>query len=528
MKKPTLSIAILSKDRRLADLLDSTQNSALLHFTMTVTTEPEQLPTDASVIIDTLLISPEYIIHHKKPTAKYVIISKDVDLIHKIASTFFDNIYDVWRPDDSPTILQLRFLQLIRRLEIEHNHYIASTIIDTTINSLPDLIWLKNVNGIHLKVNDAFARTVNKTKENIEGHDHFHIWDISREEYENSDYICVDTDVVVINNRKSGVFDEKVATRHGLRQFKTYKAPIFDEMGNIVATVGIAHDVTEMKNMSVMFDLTINNMPFAIMVKNMDGEIIHLNTHFTKLFDCDRSDYLHTCCDIEQIMMQQGIDFEHDYAEQKLNLIKNKENIILKIENFPIIDYFNITIGYFYMYRDITSTQLHENQLKKYAYTDTLTTLYTRRYLYEYIEQLEIKQFFYFILIDIDNFKAINDTYGHEYGDDVLIGIARIIQTNFPDFIPIRLGGDEFFILLPTNQPDQQPPEWLIKLLNDFFKNINDFAARLPQTLPFSVSAGITCGICKSPNDLHQFIIECDQALYHVKKSGKNAYRFYQ
>ena len=99
--------------------------------------------------------------------------------------------------------------------------------------------------GIHLDVNDAFCTVVAKEKEDIRGRDHYDIWDIPKEVYEASDYVCVETEDDVIAARKTCLFDEEVMKADGnLSKLKTYKTPIFDG-DTIIGTVGIARDVTK-------------------------------------------------------------------------------------------------------------------------------------------------------------------------------------------------------------------------------------------------------------------------------------------
>ena len=93
--------------------------------------------------------------------------------------------------------------------------------------------------------------------------------------------------------------------------------------------------------------------------------------------------------------------------------------------------------------------------IKSKSYKDELTGLYNRKLLYNYIETTWIKKnrrenfSFALIFIDLDNFKPINDKFGHEKGDKVLQKVANILKENFrkSDFV-IRFGGDEFIILI--------------------------------------------------------------------------------
>ena len=78
---------------------------------------------------------------------------------------------------------------------------------------------------------------------------------------------------------------------------------------------------------------------------------------------------------------------------------------------------------------------------------DYLTGLYTRQALYVLYQGMEKGSFFDFMFLDLDNFKNVNDVYGHNTGDLVLKTIAKILTENAPDAYAIRLGGDEFVLL---------------------------------------------------------------------------------
>jgi diguanylate cyclase (GGDEF)-like protein len=127
------------------------------------------------------------------------------------------------------------------------------------------------------------------------------------------------------------------------------------------------------------------------------------------------------------------------------------------------------------------------------------------------------------LYIDIDGFKTINDTWGHEVGDWILVRTSeRILSVLHPENTLSRIGGDEFFLLLEKVASEHEAvsvAKGLIRVLALPFSH-----PEIPE--PLSISASI--GICLFP--FHQcstktIIHTADQAMYHVKKNGKNAYR---
>lgn len=158
------------------------------------------------------------------------------------------------------------------------------------------------------------------------------------------------------------------------------------------------------------------------------------------------------------------------------------------------------------------------------AVTDLLTGLFNRAYFEATIE-LETARSqrtgypISLLLIDIDHFKRINDTYGHPIGDDVIRTVAALSQeTVRKSDVVCRYGGEEFAILLPgTTAADAfQLAERLRGKVANIAPN------HLPISCPITVSIGITCSNGRSDATPTQLIEEADIALYSGKKNGRN------
>ena len=159
-------------------------------------------------------------------------------------------------------------------------------------------------------------------------------------------------------------------------------------------------------------------------------------------------------------------------------------------------------------------------QLNFKASHDELTEAYNR-FGYELLMSSLDLTSTYMILIDVDNFKTVNDTYGHDTGDKILIKVVQTLKNHFrSDDYVCRLGGDEFVVLVvhaPSIQDHHM--ETMITLVNQELANTED---GLPAT---SISAGIVHGYEKS--NFNTLFKEADEALYKTKKSGKHGCSFY-
>ena len=161
----------------------------------------------------------------------------------KITSEQKEAADEIWL--ESANLDDFYFEKALNLIAERKEAWLQKTWLQTLINSSPDMIWFKDMGGLHLEVNDEFCEVVNKPKELVRGKDHYYIWDTPKEVYEQTDYVCVQTEDVVVATRETCLFDEEVMRADGkLSKLKTYKTPIFDGE-TIIGTVGIARDVTK-------------------------------------------------------------------------------------------------------------------------------------------------------------------------------------------------------------------------------------------------------------------------------------------
>ncbi len=190
-------------------------------------------------------------------------------------------------------------------------------------------------------------------------------------------------------------------------------------------------------------------------------------------------------------------------------------------------NFLQITGAYEFKYLAATYNNVYEmtleqqNMLRQKAERDALTGLLNR----QSFEQLK-KQFhdssdsIAFLLIDVDVFKAINDNYGHDVGDQALIKVANLLDDNFrkADYV-LRIGGDEFAVLMDKVKADQK------HIISSKIDMINEVLQHPQGDFPkYSISVGIAFSEEGFHDELFQ---QTDQALYHTKENGRCGYTFY-
>ncbi len=152
----------------------------------------------------------------------------------------FEDVKDVWICPMSEEEVRFRFLRWQQGYKMSKDFWQTKHYFETTINGVPNLVWYKDKNGIHKKVNNSFCRTVNKTRQQVEGRGHAYIWDV-----EHDDPACIESEREVMETGKTCVSEEIIQTGTGERILMTYKSPLYDLNGSVMGTAGVAIDVTQ-------------------------------------------------------------------------------------------------------------------------------------------------------------------------------------------------------------------------------------------------------------------------------------------
>ena len=237
----------------------------------------------------------------------------------------------------------------------------------------------------------------------------------------------------------------------------------------------------------------------------------------------------HNKCDLgKRLEESEGLGIYDDYRDEIIVLHKKIHGSALQIYHFmknkdfkhlllEYLEFFNL-IGKFVSLLGLTFAVMYEED----ANIDPLTKVLSRRSL-EFIlsSQFHIakisKRPLSIAMVDIDDFKRINDQYGHQIGDAVLRKVAGFIQDNLrkSDFI-FRYGGEEFLIIFPftTKKDAVFVMERILKKLSNLKLKYGDFEGNI------TISAGIAS--IDDASDMYTLVSKADKALYRAKRSGKN------
>ena len=227
---------------------------------------------------------------------------------------------------------------------------------------------------------------------------------------------------------------------------------------------------------------------------------------------------------------------EHDYWQGELwNRRKNGEIYAESITITTIRDTKGRTTHYIANFNDITTHKAAQQQIQALAYYDPLTHLANRRLLDETLEQtivhsIEEKHFGALLFIDLDRFKELNDTYGHDAGDMLLIQTASRLKESIRESDMVaRLGGDEFIVLLKNLGNQKEIAHHLTQsIAKKILLYLSEPYALAQGNYLLGASIGCTLFGDKKSIDGATLLKEADLAMYQAKENGRNQICFYE
>lgn len=423
----------------------------------------------------------------------------------------------IWlmKEKDDQELLKKYFAKLVLEMKERADAKKQTICFQTLIDSCKDLIWFKDVDGRHLIVNDEFCSFVNKTKKQIYKQGHCYIWNASKED----EKVCLDSDHKIMQGRETQKFEEQVHTNEGDYIIQSYKSPL-TERGEVFGTCGIGKNITSEINLERKMETILNHIPFAVAVVSKDDILTYKNKMFDTYFP-EAADYLGK--DVTALKKQ--LHFPENLEEEAVAEIEipvAEELAWFSYCEKNILDAFDSRIEKMLVLQDITAKKRLEKQKERMAYTDYLTGLSNRRGMLRILEGEKNINNLTVILIDIDDFKMVNDTFGHAIGDEVLREFAEVLKKNFMADYVARYGGDEFLVITRLNQKDN-----IREKADSLLQEAAGIVYGNGQKRGIKVCCGIAVGALAEQCTLEDLIRMSDEAMYHIKKKGKNGYWFY-
>ncbi|MFV0563914.1 GGDEF domain-containing protein [Malaciobacter mytili] len=319
--------------------------------------------------------------------------------------------------------------------------------------------------------------------------------------------------------------DLSLANNDALTIFTNFK--IIDKNGNFLGVTGVGLETNHVANLLKQYkkkykhDIYFVNSKYEVVLSSNDKEKIKVSK-IAKLKEIIDNASLGNKEFYEYVFEDENYYLNIRYIDE-LDLflfVETKEKDFLKKLNenlfSEILIVFSVVVvilifTYFYFFT-------YQKNLEEFAKIDKLTSLYNRNIFdIEFVKLIEKNNKFSIILLDIDDFKFINDTYGHKIGDEILIIVSKILKATLrkDDFIA-RWGGEEFIILLNETSNDN-----LFKIADNIRVVIKE-NKQIRNIIKKELTVSVSIATLKDNETKDEFFIRVDKTLYKAKNKGKN------
>lgn len=409
------------------------------------------------------------------------------------------------------------------------------------INTSPDFILFKDGDGRWLEANQIALQTFDLKDKKWRGKTDMELADLLPLPYRPVLEACVCSDSAAWEHKTPSRLLETVDLADGSkRHFDVLKSPLFNKDGSRNLLVIFGHDVTDLLHLMErqrLSEQVLANSREAVMITNTDNHIVSVNRAFTTitgyteeevvgknpgLFYSGRHDQ-----DFYHSMWHQLAD-EGVWRGEIWNKRKNGEIYLKWLDISAVHDRNGMLTNYIAIFSDLTERTATEDKFEFLAYHDPLTRLPNRLLLHDRFklataaatrENTAIALLF----LDLDKFKQVNDTLGHEAGNQLLKMVSQRLEQSVREVDTVsRIGGDEFVVLLTDLRVVDSVSQVAEKILADLAKPFSIGKAEIASSL--------SIGIALYPNDgqdLDTLLRMADSSMYHAKNCGRNTYRFF-
>lgn len=403
------------------------------------------------------------------------------------------------------------------------------------LDNFPFIVWLKDRESRFLTVNRVFVESSGRDDiDSIKGKTDFDLWPAEHATRYQQD----DREVMASGRSRSY---EEIIEIHG-RQVcvETYKAPVIDEAGCLLGTVGFARDISERRRAEEELrfaDRVFNSTVEGVLVTDVNGTILTVNPAFETITGYRKAEVVGKNPRILK-SGRHGTDFYREIWRSVSVVGQWRGELWNRRKNGEIYpEWLTISVvknpegsvtHYVAVFSDITTIKVAQEKIDFLAYHDSLTQLPNRALLRDRLEhalqrakreQTSLALLFF----DLDRFKSVNDTLGHTVGDELLIEVGRRIGglIRASDTLA-RLGGDEFVLLMEDDADATHASAVARKLLGVF---------ETPQLISgHELTVTTSIGIALFPDDgkdADTLLKHADLAMYEAKSQGRNNCQFF-
>lgn len=319
-------------------------------------------------------------------------------------------------------------------------------------------------------------------------------------------------------------YEETLELPKGKKTWHTKLTPVFDGNNRVIELIGSCRDITKMKKTEKNIKVSENKFkqiyednPVGLIKSDQEGNVLDLNKKMLQILNAPSKDKV-VGMNFKKIKATKDIWPENSNFFKQEKVLSGEICYTSSWRKYTWINYSVKPImtddsisELLVVCNDITDLKENERKLKYLSFKDELTDLYNRRYFTSELDRLNNSREIPISIIvgDLDKLKFINDSYGHEIGDDYIKKAAELLSSCLrkSDIIS-RMGGDEFAVLLPNTN---------LKTTKRIYKRIkNRFRIEKIHTdINMSISLGFA--LKKEDDDLREVYIEADHNMYQEK-----------
>jgi len=403
------------------------------------------------------------------------------------------------------------------------------------IDSVPATIWFKDLDNKILRVNKPAADMIHKTPDDIEGR---YADDLFPDEADG--YYKDDIDVMKTGKPKFGIIEQIPISEDEKRWLRTDKVPFRNEEGEVRGIIVFAVDITEtLKQEEELRKLyrAVEQSPNPVVITNTEGIIEYANPKFTKLTGYSHEELIGATPRILKSgrhpksfyrKLWETVKSGEEWQGEFLNKKKNGDLYWESARISCVKDSDGNTTHYIKLGEDITARKDLELQLLHSSTHDALTDLPNRRLFEDRLimalahatrtgEKISV------MMLDLDNFKDVNDNLGHSVGDKLLIEVSKILSELLRKSDTVaRMGGDEFMIILRDTKGTNCNHIVARKIMQSLSEPIEIDG----HSMKVTTSIGIAC-YPEHGDDVESLTRLSDIAMYEAKRKGKNNYKVF-